>query len=432
METAKKIRPRSLLLSIALAFFGMTCVLLCTEPLAEEDVNLDARFSASVKQALTSIGYTDAIADDLLRIVSEWKTSDGRNQVGLWLRQISASSSEEADNAKFGVCESLAYKISHDFTSGDPYDLGEVLQAKQAQCMGYSQLFWVLANALGIQTSIVEVERYSDLQRIPGVGHVCCISSLSADKFVMVDIAYGPMAGERLVSVPFKIKDHYTAEGGYLKLRTESNPLMIHREVKLLDTNGLIASLYCNRAYEANAKKNYEQAITYYEKAEAISPLDAGQYNNMAITLHSLGRNTEALDAINKSISMRPEYAPAHHNLANVLRHMNREHEAIAEYKKAVSLDEKLWEAWMNLGVCYYVSGADRKAVTCLEKAHQLQPDDVQTLLHLGVAYGLVGEAEKAESSLREAISLDPKSIDKARSIQAFLEKQGVKVKLED
>jgi len=417
---------------IAWASFMAVYLLLSGPSSIANEVSLNDKFSASIKKNLSAIKYSETTAKKLVEIASQWKTPQGNSQVYEWVTQVSTASSDDANKKKIGVCISLAKKINQTFSAGEFYDLKDVLRTKRAQCMGCAQLFWALANAIGIRTSVVEVERYSDLQNIPQVGHVCCVSQLSNEESVMVDIAYSPMAGENLVSTAFRIQDQYAIRDDHLKLKLESNPLMIHREVRWLDTKGLLASLYCNKAYEANDQKKYEEAINFYEKAKALSALDAGQYNNMGNTLHSLHLNDKALEAIRKSISLRPTFAAAHHNLGNILRDMQKQQDAIAAYEKAVALDDTLWGAWMNLGVCYYVSGADKKAVLALEKATGIQPTDSAVLLHLGTAYGFIREATKAQNALRKAISLDPSCISKARSIQAFLAKQGVKVTLED
>lgn len=394
----------------------------------------DTKFEKSVTKLMTSTGYGDQVAVSLISVLSRWKMPDDTSAVVQWEAKLSASPQDTAKVAanRLDVCICLADMISQTFRPGEPFDLVDVLDSKQAQCVGYSQLFWVIANALDIQTAMLEVEQYSDLERIPKFGHVCCLASLSPEESTMVDIAYGPMAGERLASKSFKLKEQYHITGDFFQLKDESNPLMLHQAFRRLDTQGIVAMLFCNKAYIAHSQRKFEDALAFYQKAMKISSLDASEYNNMANTLHSLGRNNQALDAIKKSISLRPTYAPAYHNLGNILRDMDKEQDAIAAYEKAVSLDEKLWEAWMNLGVCYYVSGADKKAVAALERAHTIQPTDAQVLLHLGMAYGLVGEARKAQDALRKAIRLEPTCSSKARSIQTFLAKQGVKVTLED
>ncbi|MFC1633918.1 tetratricopeptide repeat protein [Planctomycetota bacterium] len=394
----------------------------------------ETKFERSVTQHVTSIGCSDGVATKMISLVSQWKMPNKSNTIVAWEAKLSASAQDKANVAanRLEVCVSIAKMISQTFRPGDPFDLADVLDSKQAQCVGYSQLFWVVANALDIQTTILTVERYSDLERVPKFGHVCCLSSLSPEESVMVDISYGPMAGKSLVSKPFKLQDLYRNTGDLFQLRDESNPLMLHRAFRRLDTQGIISTVLCNKAFILDSQKKYNDALSFYQKAMKISSLDAGELNNMATTLHSLRRNDEALDAIRQSITLRPTYAPAHHNLGNILRDMQKQQEAIAAYEKAVALDDKLKEAWVNLGVCYYVSGADKKAVAALEKAHTLQPTDAQVLLHLGTAYGFVGETRKAQEALRRAIRLNPACSSKARSIQAFLAKQGVKVTLKD
>lgn len=394
----------------------------------------ETNFERSVTELVTSIGYSDQVATSMISLLRQWRMPNGRSTILEWEAKLSASAQYKAKDAanRLDVCASVAKMISQTFRPGEPFDLVDVLDSKKAQCAGYSQLFWVIANALGIQTAILNVERYSDLERVPKLGHVCCLSSLSHEESALVDIAYGPMAGVSLVSKSFKLQDQYLTVGDLFQLRDESNPLMLHRVFRRLNTQGILSMLLCNKAYIAHTQQKYNDALSFYQQAMRISPLDAGELNNMATTLHSLRLNDDALDAIRHSITLRPTYAPAHHNLGNILRDMQKQQEAIAAYEKAVALDDKLWGAWMNLGVCYYSSGADKKAVAALEKAHTIQPSNVKVLLHLGAAYGFVREARKAQDALREAVRLDPTCSSTARSIQELLAKQGVKVTIED
>lgn len=225
----------------------------------------------------------------------------------------------------------------------------------------------------------------------------------------------------------------------------------INEKMKILDTLSLF-----NAGISAEKAKNYDQAITYYEKCLATGYSGATMYSTLANAYNLKGDKAKALEvvkqgrtkypnnqniinyefsiylndndfegalkSIDASIANSPDNPIYHYNKGYLYDQKKDVTNAATSYEKAISLDANYFDAFYNLGALYFNKGADlinesndlplnqaaksdalrkdaegffTKALPFLEKAHSLKPDDKNTLISLKNIYARTNQNEK-------------------------------------
>jgi len=116
------------------------------------------------------------------------------------------------------------------------------------------------------------------------------------------------------------------------------------------DPNRPIVLSRLGEAYESMGK--WQEAADTYQKAIALKPDTAANYNNLGNDLAKLGKVDEARTAYQKYVDLNPtDAALAWRNFGTVLYNSNRMKESIEPLQKATTLDPKNATAWLLLGI---------------------------------------------------------------------------------
>ena len=116
------------------------------------------------------------------------------------------------------------------------------------------------------------------------------------------------------------------------------------------DPNRPIVLSRLGEAYESMSK--WQEAADTYQKAIALKPDTAANYNNLGNDLAKLGKVDEARTAYQKYVDLNPtDAALAWRNFGTVLYNSNRMKESIEPLQKATTLDPKNATAWLLLGI---------------------------------------------------------------------------------
>jgi predicted O-linked N-acetylglucosamine transferase (SPINDLY family) len=156
--------------------------------------------------------------------------------------------------------------------------------------------------------------------------------------------------------------------------------------------------------------------ITAYQSGrhtEALALLstvcdDAGDYSNLGIVLHALGRDDEAEAAYRQAIALDASVASAHCNLGNLLQEHRRNAEATSEFRIALELRPDFANAWSGLGHSLHRQGQLSDAVNAFRSAVQFAPASAEAHSNLGTLLFALEHNEDARVSLTQAITLDP------------------------
>jgi tetratricopeptide (TPR) repeat protein len=116
------------------------------------------------------------------------------------------------------------------------------------------------------------------------------------------------------------------------------------------DPNRPIVLSRLGEAYESMGK--WQEAADTYQKAIALKPDVAANYNNLGNDLAKLGKVDDARAAYQKYVDLNPnDAALAWRNFGTVLYNSNRMKESIEPLQKATTLDPKNATAWLLLGI---------------------------------------------------------------------------------
>ena len=156
-------------------------------------------------------------------------------------------SSDQYTQVEEDVVNQLAKKIQKEITGVDTtvesnlkyFDLALVVKEKKAHCLGYTQLFYILGNSMGLTVQAIDVWERFNAPRLAGQGHVACIVVLHNGQAMQVDLTL-----RNCTSKVFMLTEEYDKEGNHWQLKDKNNRLNIHPRIQLLDSNGLVAAIY--------------------------------------------------------------------------------------------------------------------------------------------------------------------------------------------
>ena len=125
----------------------------------------------------------------------------------------------------------------------------------------------------------------------------------------------------------------------------------------------------------------WQNTITLFERALAVTQGNWLAHNNLATTLIQAGRLEEAHGHLTEAIRIRPDYVSAMTNLGVISGMLGNNPQAIAYYRKALEINPQEVDAHFNLGIAYLGSGEHDKAVAEYRALLPIAPDRAEQLL---------------------------------------------------
>jgi len=374
-----------------------------------------AALSEQIKQSVTELEYSDKVTQDFVKMISGWRDKQGRPLLVVWKEKLAEAKEDnkqgkisKAQLAKLeeSIANELRQRIRKDISYNVKFfELADVIKHRQTQCLGYSQLVYIIGNSVGLSVKAIGVfEVMTPALLSARDSHISCMVSLTDGKTMMVDLVKGGF-----ISRPFIIEKEFTKVGNYWELKDKNNPLGIHRRIQLLDKNGLIAGIYNNRGVVYDGLRQHTKAISDYNKAIELNPKYALAYNNRGFAYYNLGQHTKAISDLTKAIELNPKFAEAYNNRGVVYRSLGQVTKAIFDYSKAIELNPKFAKAYYNRGIDYANLGQYTRAISDFSKAIELNPKYAEAYQIRGAVYGNLGQYTQAISDFTKAIELDPK-----------------------
>lgn len=404
----------------------------CEQPynlIPEEAVEVSAPTSAEiavisedVKQLVKGLEHSDKVAQDFVSMVNGWKDAKRRPILIVCKKKLTKAKEDykqgrisKAELAKVeqSIAKELSQKIKKEISYDDEIiDLAGAIKHKSSQCHGYSEIFYVLGSSVELSVVTVDVmEVVNPGQMSVEKGHVCSLVSIANDKTVMLDVTGKPTP---MVSEPFDFEKVFLEVGECWELKAESNPLGIHRRIRKLDKNGLIAGTYLKRGIFYCESGQTTQAISSYKKAVELDPRNASIYSNRAIVYTKLGQYDLAVSDCSRAIELDPRHPAAYYNRGNAFSMLDPR-KAISDYNETIRLvknyrdsQSKLAEAFDKRGLVYQELAQYPQAISDFTKAIQLNPRNSKTYNHRGVTYLKLREYLKSISDLTNAIQFNP------------------------
>ncbi|MCK4735879.1 MAG: tetratricopeptide repeat protein [Methanophagales archaeon] len=142
-----------------------------------------------------------------------------------------------------------------------------------------------------------------------------------------------------------------------------------------------------------------------FEKAKSINDKLANVWNSKGFTLAGMGKIEEALDSYDRALSLDDRNALILLNKANLLVDMQRLEEALVCLDKATKIDPKYVEAWYNKALVLVRMNNYREALKCCEKILKIRPNhEMAKRLKLNCVSKLDADMKKKFEQFRNSI----------------------------
>ncbi len=389
-------------------------LLLSPAMVSAAEANALDTLAAEIEKSVTELGYSKAVAQDLVRMARDWKCEVWQQAIGqarqtYQQKQISLADVVSVEEAVIqGLCQTIGKEIVPCREEEDLkyFYLSKVVKDKKAQCLGYSQLVYILGNSLGLRVTAIAVLELASGDLPSGEPRVACCVELTDGKVTMADVTGG------FVSKSFVFLEMYRPAGNYWELKQKDNPLGIHRRIQIWNKSGLCGAIYSNLGNAYDEAGEHAQAISCFTKAIELNPKNADAYNNRGITYSKSGQLANALADLTKAIELNPKLAHAYYNRGVDYERSGQPANALADYTKAIELSPKYALAYCNRGNAYQESGQLANALADLTKAIELNPQDADTYNNRGITYSKSGQLANALADLTKAIELNPRLAD--------------------
>jgi tetratricopeptide (TPR) repeat protein len=331
--------------------------------------------TAEIEKSVTELGYPKDVAQDLVRLVHDWKCMVWQHMLSQAQQTYQEKLYSPADVARVeeevirGLAQTIARKISLDTETGSKYFyLSKVVNDQKAQCLGCSQLVYILGNSVGLRVTAIGVLELASGPLPAGNSHAACCVELADGKVMMVDVA------QNIMSKSFVFLETYRAAGNYWELKQKDNPLRVPRRIQIWNKSGLCGAVYNNLGNAYREAGDHTQAIFCFTKAIALNPKDALAYSNRGTTYNRLGQLANALSDYAKAVELDPKFALAYCNRGTAYNRLGQLANALSDYTKAIEFDPKCALAFYTRGILHAQMGKTDEAEKDLQKAVELDP----------------------------------------------------------
>jgi tetratricopeptide (TPR) repeat protein len=312
------------------------------------------------------------------------------------------------------IAERLVGEIHWRIQSDDRFfDLADVVRLHKAQCLGFTQVFYVTGSAIGLTVRPINVLELDKKGPSPaGVGHTACLVDLADGNTITANVV-----PNGFMSRSFVLTDTYEKAGNYLELKNRINPLGIYRKIQILDGEGLAANVSSNRAGEHNTAGRYEQALAESSRAIQLYPALAEAWNNRGIAHRNTGKIEEAINDYTRALELNPNYQEALSNRGMAYAQLKQTDSSIADYSRAITLNPSFAEAYNNRGNAYASSGQFAQAITDYSRAIEHNPKLSQAYGNRAMNYAVLGRQREAQKDLITAARLNPALKDYVKKV---------------
>lgn len=271
----------------------------------------------------------------------------------------------------------------------------------------------VIGSPLGLEQTVSE-GIISAIRKIPASGNVFQLTAP-----ISPGSSGGPalnLQGEAIGVVTFQL-----AKGQNLNfaisiqslqlLPNETRPLSLAEWTIRHSAEGpVLASAMCRKGARLTIRGEYEEALTYFQKAADANPDDPTAWYGLGSCYVGLDQPDEAAEAFRRPVTDNPNSAEAHFILAMYYKASDQYQSAIPPLLEVVRIDPTHAQAMFELARVYGELERPDEQIDAFRKSLTILPDHIPTLIGLGAALGKIGRFDEALESLQRARQLEPGS----------------------
>ncbi len=180
------------------------------------------------------------------------------------------------------------------------------------------------------------------------------------------------------------------------------------------------ADIYVLRARQYTLLKQFDKALSDFNKAISMTPTDAVARKERASLYLEMKNIPMALQDCNAIIAQEPKQIPYYELRAKILESNKQPEKALADLNKVVSLSKTDPPAYLNRGQLYDRLGQYAKAIADYTTAADLNPSEDDAFRYRGSSYFKLGRYDKAVEDYTEAITRDPVGNVETYSLRAL------------
>jgi lipoprotein NlpI len=194
-----------------------------------------------------------------------------------------------------------------------------------------------------------------------------------------------------------------------------TTPALSQETKEMLRNRDNVTTIYHNGLYAADLH-NYTGALTLYQKALRINPLDVGVLADMGRILYDLQNYTGAIQSLNKALSIDPTSVYALEQKGFILNEIGHHNEALVYFNRALSLPNPfLYDTLNNKGVALLKLGDYGAALSTFDEIIKANPynslafyNKALAALHLGLEKHDIRDINLALQNVEKALSITP------------------------
>ncbi len=167
------------------------------------------------------------------------------------------------------------------------------------------------------------------------------------------------------------------------------------------------ASFYLQKGTEAINAAHYQEALTQFRQAEALTPYDPVLQNNKGVAFYHLGVMDSALHSYQTAVRLRPDYARAYGNMARTWLDIGQYDYALAAAAKVVQYTPASAYGHILRAEIHEKMEARDAAAQAYREALDLEPQLIDVRNNLGVLYFRMGQLDRAIDMYQQVLARD-------------------------
>ncbi len=382
-----------------------------------------SQLSQEITQLTEQLGYSERVAKDFTRLVSDWQDRRGQCTLAVWKEKLDNAkqdfkkgriSKAQLARKEENLTHRLCQKIRDEFGANDEYfDLADIIKHRQANCIGFAQLFYILGGSVGLEVRPIDVIEFVEADEMPaGSGHVACIVELSDGSTVMLNPVHWGFISKRFV-----FAKQFLRAGNYWQLQNTNNPLGLYRKVQILDTDGLSAYIYSSRGNVFTSTDKLNKAITAYSQAIELNPYFAQAWNNRGVAHSRTNQFDKAIADYDKAIQLNSDFVEAWNNRGIVYSTLDQFEQAISDYSRAIELKSDFAGCYNNRANAYARLHKFEQAVSDYSRAIKLDSNLAEAYGNRAVSFAILGKQKGAKKDLLRAVKINPELLPYAARV---------------
>lgn len=207
--------------------------------------------------------------------------------------------------------------------------------------------------------------------------------------------------------------------GKAASLLDEPGSAQIYLE-KALQTRPDDVEIYSLLASAYNTMRNFEMAISSYNKVIELDKNRDDAYYGLGMTYIKMRRFNDALPLLERAVELNPNYVDTYFYIGNAYQDNRNFDKAADAYEKFLeSKPDNAWETYYKLGVCRIELEQFDNAIAAFQEAYKERPQDQRIIYDLAQAFEKSKQYGKAEELYIKISELNPE--DPIRAYRAIL-----------